>query len=58
MKSYDAVLATQPQYADRLSYVIAPSGRIVYAYQSLNPEKHVAKTLDALRDWAAAQDKR
>ena len=57
MKSYDAVLAIKPEYADRVSYVIAPDEHIVYAYQSLNPEKHVANTLDALRKWAAAQRK-
>jgi thioredoxin-dependent peroxiredoxin len=57
MKSYDAVLATRPEYADRVSYVIAPDGRVVYAYQSLNPEKHVENTLDALRKWAAQQEK-
>jgi len=57
MKSYDAVLAMKPEYADRVSYVIAPDGHIVYAYQSLNPEKHVANTLDALRKWAATQQK-
>ncbi|HXX86518.1 MAG TPA: peroxiredoxin [Casimicrobiaceae bacterium] len=51
MKSYDAVLAVKPEYADRVSYVIAPDGHIIYAYQSLNPEKHVANTLDALRNW-------
>jgi len=55
MKSYDAVLAMKPTYADRVSYVIAPNGRVVYAYQSLNPEKHVENTLDALRKWAAQQ---
>lgn len=55
MKSYDAVLAARPEYADRVSYVIAPDGRIIYAYQSLNPEKHVANTLEALRKWAAAR---
>ena len=55
MKSYDAVLALKPEYADRVSYVIAPNGRIVYAYQSLNPEKHVANTLEALRNWVAGQ---
>jgi peroxiredoxin len=55
MKSYDAVLAAKPEYADRVSYVIAPDGRIIYAYQSLNPEKHVANTLEALRKWAAAR---
>lgn len=55
MKAYDAVYARKPEYADRVSYVIAPDGRIIYAYASLNPEKHVANTLDALRKWAGAQ---
>ena len=55
MKSYDAVLAIMPQYADRVSYVIAPDGRVLYAYTSLSPDKHVANTLDALRKWAAGQ---
>jgi peroxiredoxin len=40
-----------------VSYVIAPDGRIVYAYTSLNPNKHVANTLDALRKWSAGQKK-
>jgi peroxiredoxin Q/BCP len=55
MKSYDAVLAIKPEYADRVSYVIAPDGHIIYAYTSLNPGKHVANTLDALRKWSAQQ---
>lgn len=55
MKAYDAVYTRKPEYADRVSYVIAPDGRIIYAYASLNPEKHVANTLDALRKWAGAQ---
>ena len=57
MKAYDAVLASSPEYADRISYVIAPDGRIVYAYKSLNPEKHVELTLDALRKWSAQRAK-
>ncbi|MDE2002007.1 MAG: peroxiredoxin [Betaproteobacteria bacterium] len=57
MKSYDAVLAIDPKYANRVSYVIAPGGRIVYEYTSLNPERHVEKTLDALRKWSAQQTK-
>jgi|SRR5208282_4028388 len=57
MKSYDAVLAIKPEYADRVSYVIAPDGRVVYAYTSLSPEKHVENTLDALRKWSAGQQK-
>ncbi len=57
MKSYDAILAISPEYADRISYVIAPDGHVVYAYKSLNPEKHVEYTLDALRKWSARQSK-
>ena len=33
--------------------VIAPDGRIIYTYTDMNPEKHVANTLAALRQWAA-----
>ncbi len=57
MKSYDAVLAIKPEYADRVSYVIAPDGHVIFAYKSLNPEKHVEYTLDALRKWSAQQKK-
>lgn len=52
MKSYDAVLTLLPQYANRVSYVIAPDGRIIYAYTSLDPDKHVENTLNALRRWS------
>ena len=51
MKSFDAVMQTRPKYANRISYVIAPDGSIVYHYMSLNPMKHVEKTLGALRGW-------
>ena len=51
MKSYDAVLGSKPSYANRVSYVIAPNGAILYEYTSLNPAKHVANTLNALRQW-------
>ncbi len=58
IKSYDAVLQTRPEYANRISYVIAPDGSIVYAYMSLNPGKHVEKMLGAVRNWSAAKDKK
>jgi peroxiredoxin len=51
-KSYDAVLTLKPEFANRVSYVIAPNGSVVYHYQSLKPSRHVEKTLAALRDWA------
>jgi len=57
MKSYDAVLAANPEYADRISYVIAPDARVIFAYKSLNPEKHVEYTLDAVRKWSAQRGK-
>lgn len=57
MKSYDAVLALRPEYANRVSYVIAPNGSVVYNYQSLNPSRHVEKTLAALRDWSLVKTK-
>jgi peroxiredoxin len=51
IKSYDAAMMIMPDYANRISYVIAPNHAIIYNYQSLNPAKHVEKTLAALRDW-------
>ncbi|MBV8197286.1 MAG: peroxiredoxin [Candidatus Eremiobacteraeota bacterium] len=53
MKSYDAVLASHPQYANRTSYVIAPDGTIIYTYTDLDPSLHVTNTLNALKAWAA-----
>jgi peroxiredoxin Q/BCP len=53
MKSYDAVLAAKPEYANRTSYVISPDGKIIYAYTDMQPGKHVANTLDALEKWTA-----
>lgn len=57
MKSYDAVMALRPDYANRVSYVIAPNGKVIYNYQSLNPSRHVEKTLAALKDWSATKAK-
>ena len=51
IRSFDATLRTRPEYANRITYVIAPGGEIVYNYQSLNPVRHVEKTLGALRAW-------
>ncbi|PZR59656.1 MAG: peroxiredoxin [Candidatus Meridianibacter frigidus] len=47
-KQYDAILAKMPKYANRISYVISQDGKIVYSYESLNPDKHVENTLRAL----------
>jgi thioredoxin-dependent peroxiredoxin len=50
-KSFDAVMQSRPDYANRVSYVIAPSGKVVYSYLSLDPNRHVSNTLAALRAW-------
>ena len=55
MKSFDAVMHTRPEYANRVTYVIAPNGTVAYQYMSLNPTKHVEKTLEALRGWVEGQ---
>jgi peroxiredoxin (alkyl hydroperoxide reductase subunit C) len=39
--------------ADRISYVIAPDGKIVYEYASMDPQNHVANTMKAIEDWKA-----
>jgi peroxiredoxin len=46
-KSYDATLLNA--YANRVSYVIAQNGKVAYVYSSLDPDKHVANTLEALK---------
>jgi peroxiredoxin Q/BCP len=51
IKAYDAVLGKHPEYADRISYVIAPTGRITYAYEAMTPDKHVENTLAAVKAW-------
>ena len=48
-KQYDSKLLLKPGWSDRTSYVISPSGSIVHVYSDLNPDKHVAETLAAVK---------
>ena len=48
-KEYDVVLKMKPELADRTSYVIGPGGKVVYAYSSLDPSKHVENTMTAVK---------
>jgi len=57
MKQYDAALTLIPNTADRISYVISPEGKVIYAYSSMDPEHHVSNTLKAVADWRAAAHK-
>ena len=52
IRAYDSVMTRIPGIggvADRVSYVIAPDGRVAYVYQDSNPDKHVENTLAAVR---------
>jgi peroxiredoxin len=53
IKAYDTVLAMKPEWSDRTSYVIAPDGTIVFVHSDLNPDQHVALTLEAVKKWRA-----
>jgi thioredoxin-dependent peroxiredoxin len=49
-RSYDAVMQHRPEYANRVSFVISSAGKVEYRYLSLDPTRHVANTLAALKD--------
>jgi thioredoxin-dependent peroxiredoxin len=51
MKAYDSVLLSHPEYANRTSYVIAPTGAIIYSYTAMSPDKHVENTMAAVKKW-------
>jgi peroxiredoxin Q/BCP len=52
IRGFDAVMQTRPDFANRLSYVIAQDAKVAYYYQNLNPERHVERMLAALRTMA------
>ena len=56
-RAYDAVLAQKPEYANRTSYVIAPTGEIIYSYTDLKPDAHVENTTAAVKKWQDAHKK-
>lgn len=50
--AYDAAMPLVKTMANRVSYVIAPDGTIVYEYTSLSPDEHVRNTMNAVKDWS------
>jgi len=52
MTEYDATLPLV-KYSNRVSYVIAPDGKVIYSFTSLSPDQHVQNTLQALQAWKA-----
>jgi peroxiredoxin len=57
MKKYDSVLLGHTDFADRTSYVIAPTGEVVYSYTAMDPSQHVANTMAAVKKWQDAHKK-
>jgi peroxiredoxin len=51
IKEYDAVMDARPQIADRISYVIAPDGKILMAHTDRKPDSHVELSLAAVKKW-------
>ena len=53
--AYDVRLRADSPMTNRTSYLIAPNGRILYAYSNLDWREHVPNVMAALRAWRASQ---
>lgn len=54
IEAYDAAFKVPLKgavFAERLSYVIAPDGRILYVYLDENSRSHIVNTLATVRKW-------
>src|SRR5205085_5585341 len=51
MRNYDAV--ADSEYAQRVSYVIAPDGRVIYSYKAGDPTHHVEYTMAAVKKYGS-----
>ncbi len=62
IKSYDVLLvgkAGKPTtITSRTSYVIAPTGKILFVHSDMNPADHVSLTLAAVRKYRASKQRR
>ncbi len=54
IKAYDTVMAKNPAFADRTSYVIAPDHTIIFSLTDGDPYKHVDQTMAAVKKWRDA----
>ncbi len=54
IKAYDAAFSVPikgPVFAERLSYVIAPDGKILFAYSDASAHGHIVNALEQVRKW-------
>jgi len=55
--AYDVTLPNNPAMSNRTSYVIAPDGKVIFAYSAMDPAGHVNGTMDAVKTWSKAHHK-
>jgi peroxiredoxin Q/BCP len=58
IKAYDAAFSLPikgPVFADRLTYVIAPDGKILYAYSDASAHNHIVNALAVVRKWRESE---
>jgi thioredoxin-dependent peroxiredoxin len=53
--AYDASMRSRPELSTRVSFVIAPDGKVAFVYRNLEPTRHVERTLAALRQWRSGR---
>ena len=51
---YKSTLAIFPGHSDRTSYLITPDSKVAFVYSNLGADKHVAKTMEALKAYRAS----
>ncbi len=54
IKAYDSAFnipVVGAAFANRISYVISPEGKILYSYTDSDAEKHIENTLAVVRKW-------
>lgn len=51
--AYKVTMPKNPAMSDRTSYVIAPNGKVIFAYSAMDPAGHVKGTMGAVKSWAA-----
>ena len=56
--AYDVTLPVKPDKSNRTSYVIAPDGKVIYAYSAMDPAGHVSGTMAAVKAWRTAHPER
>ncbi len=60
IKAYDAAFTIPLKgavFANRISYVISPEGKILYAYEDSDAENHIKNALAVVRQFHAAQSR-